>query len=71
MSIFQIAGLAGKRIHISQSKTSPGHVLVQILGADRQPQASLTLDQNQAGNAAGALDVAAREAEAELAVQHG
>lgn len=39
-----ICCLAGKRLEIKPSQTSPGCVLVQILGADRQVQASLTVE---------------------------
>ena len=37
-------GAAGKRLVIRQSPTKAGAVLIQILSADREAQASMTID---------------------------
>ena len=54
-------GAAGKRLVIRQSPTKAGAVLIQILSADREVQASLTID---AACCAVAGDVFTREADA-------
>lgn len=53
-----ICCLAGKRLEIKPSPTSPGCVLVQILGADRQIQASLTIDAETIGVVPAAFETA-------------
>ncbi|MBX3660599.1 MAG: hypothetical protein KF740_19365 [Ramlibacter sp.] len=63
MARHQVIALAGKRLEIKPSPTSPGHVLVQVLSADRQVQASLTLDPSTAAVAALALNHEAEAAE--------
>ncbi len=69
-----ICGLAGKRIVIKQSPTSPGHVLLQVLTADREVQASITFDPSGAdalGNAARLEAVCAEAAAADLSAMIG
>lgn len=58
-----VCALAGKRLETRVSPTSPGHVLVQILSADRAVQASLTLTPDAAAVLADALAQQAQQAE--------
>lgn len=53
---------AGRRIDIQPSKTTPGLVQVQILGADRQVMASCTVDANAAAVLSLAFDIEAHAA---------
>lgn len=61
-----IVCLAGKRLQIQPSKTAPGRVLLQILSADREVQASVTFD------AVGVAEIVegAIEAAADRAIAH-
>ncbi|MDM0119016.1 hypothetical protein [Variovorax arabinosiphilus] len=63
MSKSTVIALAGKRIESRPSPTSPGHVLIQILSADRAVQASVTLAPHAAAVFADALGLQAESAE--------
>lgn len=67
MSKHTVCGLAGKRLEVRPSPTSPGHVLVQLLGADRQVVSSVTFDPAAAAVAGMALANEALAAELDQA----
>jgi hypothetical protein len=71
MSKITVIALAGKRIESRPSPTSAGHILVQILTADRAVQASLTLTPDAAAVFAEALSLQATRAEAEQCLAVG
>jgi hypothetical protein len=62
MARHTIVCAAGRRIDIQPSKTTPGFVQVQILGADRQVMASCTMDANAAAVLSQAFDIEAHAA---------
>lgn len=55
MAVHTIGGLASRRIQVKPSPTSPGHVLLQVFGPDRDVLASITLDPHCVGVLAEAL----------------
>ena len=63
MSKTTVIALAGKRLEVRDSPTSPGHILIQIVTADRAVQASLTLRPDAAAVLSDALGIAAARAE--------
>lgn len=71
MSSHTIVCLAGKRLQVKPSLTSPGMVLVQILSADRAVQASVTVDPAAAGVLSLAFELEGREAERVRAESEG
>ena len=54
-----IVGLAGRRLEVRPSPTSPGCVLVQIVLANREVLGSVTLDMHCAAAAGNALQLEA------------
>lgn len=62
MARHTIVCAAGRRIDIQPSKTTPGLVQVQILGADRQVIASCTVDANAAEVLSQAFEIEAHAA---------
>lgn len=63
MSKTTVIALAGKRLEVRDSPTSPGHILIQIVTADRAVQASLTLRPDAAVVLGDALGIAAARVE--------
>ena len=65
MSKSTVIALAGKRLESRPSPTSLGHIVIQIMTADRAVQASVTLTPDAAAVFAEALSLQAVSAEAD------
>lgn len=68
MSKTTVIGLAGKRLSVRPSPTSVGSILIQIISAGRDVQASITLAPDAAAVFADVLALAAVEAESDAAL---
>lgn len=62
MARFTFVCLAGKRLQIAPSPTAPGRLLIQILSADREVQASLTMEAEHGGALIAGVEASARAA---------